>query len=85
MAYVRDPSTGVEIAALMDLFTLLKTHKIAGKSEADGVHIRNRSLVPGLNDDLDDVFNAMGIGRELYPARLRFTTHVGRTDLMLGL
>lgn len=85
MAFVRDPSTGVEISAYMDLYILLKEHKLAGKSEKRGIHVRNRSIASDMKEDLNDVFEAMGIGPELYPARMRFTTYVDRMQLMLGI
>lgn len=85
MAFVRDPTTGVEVSAYMDVFTFLKEHKLAGKSEKKGIHVKNRSMAPDMNEDLDDVFTALGIGPELFMTRARFVSHVDRTKLMLGL
>lgn len=82
MAFVRDPSTGVEVAALMDLFTLLREYKLAGETEKQGIHVRNRSVYSGMNQNLSDVFDAMGIDESLYPARIRFTTYADRNKYM---
>lgn len=84
MAFVRCPTTGNEVAAIMDLYKLLVEHKLAGVAEEKGIHIKNKSMAPDMKEDLNDVFEAMGIKQSEYPLRMRFTTHVNRRTLMLG-